>query len=178
MTERLFAFDLVATLGGFTQAAQSLDASKSAVSKQVSRIEAYLGTQLLHRSTRSIRLTEEGSTLLGYSGRILGHEMPRYLRFEVGGARLRGFPSQQFRTQTYMAVQNDLLVSSLDVWSAKIRPLVYADWAFVHGAPRTGAGAGLQLYLKKVTVPALQVYAGYGFNPSGFSASVAIGPQF
>src|SRR5690348_11468344 len=67
----LLAFHVVATEASFTRAAAALGTSKGAVSKQVQRLEAYLGTQLFRRSTRSVRLTEEGSTLLGFSRRIL-----------------------------------------------------------------------------------------------------------
>ncbi|WP_220271958.1 helix-turn-helix domain-containing protein [Crenobacter cavernae] len=38
--------------GSFTAAAARLDLSKSVVSKRIGDLEAALGTQLLHRSTR------------------------------------------------------------------------------------------------------------------------------
>jgi DNA-binding transcriptional LysR family regulator len=46
--------------GGFTAAAAVLNASKSHVSRQVSRLEARLGTRLLTRTTRRVRLTDMG----------------------------------------------------------------------------------------------------------------------
>jgi DNA-binding transcriptional LysR family regulator len=46
--------------GGFTAAAEVRNASKSHVSRQVSRLEARLGTRLLTRTTRHVRLTDMG----------------------------------------------------------------------------------------------------------------------
>ena len=46
--------------GGFSAAARSLELSKGAVSKIVSRLEARLGARLLNRTTRRLTLTEVG----------------------------------------------------------------------------------------------------------------------
>jgi DNA-binding transcriptional LysR family regulator len=51
-------FVAVVESGGFTSAADRLGISKSAVSKRISQLEARLGVQLLHRSTRRISLTD------------------------------------------------------------------------------------------------------------------------
>lgn len=47
--------------GGFTAAARALDVPKSAVSAAVSKLEAELGVRLLHRTSRTMTLTEEGA---------------------------------------------------------------------------------------------------------------------
>jgi hypothetical protein len=107
-----------------------------------------------------------------------GSPLPRYQLFELGGARLRGFPAQSFRAESYVSWQNDLLLTSFRLGNKLIlRPLAFADWAYVENSGHTGLGAGLQLYFRKVAVPALQLYAGYGLPPKGFSISAAIGPQ-
>lgn len=106
-----------------------------------------------------------------------GAALNRYQLFELGGGKLRSFPSQNFRGALYFSTQNDLLLASIDVWKLKLRPLLYTDWAFIQSSGRTGFGAGFQVFFRDVAVPALQFFAGYGFNPNGFSASAAIGPS-
>jgi LysR family transcriptional regulator, regulator for bpeEF and oprC len=53
-------FVKVVELGGFTAAARELEIPKSTVSRKVQDLEARLGVQLLHRTTRKIGLTEPG----------------------------------------------------------------------------------------------------------------------
>ena len=54
------AFVAVVEQGGFTGAADRLTLSKSAISKQVSALEARLGARLLNRTTRRVSATEIG----------------------------------------------------------------------------------------------------------------------
>jgi DNA-binding transcriptional LysR family regulator len=56
----LTSFLEAATAGSFTAAAERLDLSPAAVSKNVIRLEAELGVRLFNRHTRRIRLTPEG----------------------------------------------------------------------------------------------------------------------
>lgn len=51
----------VAELESFSEAARQLGLPKSLVTKRVSRLEKTLGTPLLARTTRRVRLTEQGS---------------------------------------------------------------------------------------------------------------------
>ena len=53
-------FVRVVDTGSFTAAARDAGASKSFVSRSVSRLEEDLGVRLLHRTTRSLRLTPAG----------------------------------------------------------------------------------------------------------------------
>jgi DNA-binding transcriptional LysR family regulator len=57
------AFCQVVDHAGFTAAARALDRPKSSLSASVSRLEAQLGTRLLERTTRQLRLTEAGESL-------------------------------------------------------------------------------------------------------------------
>lgn len=58
------AFIAVAQSGSFTRAAEDIGSSKSNVGKAVQRLEARLGTRLFQRTTRAVRLTEDGETYL------------------------------------------------------------------------------------------------------------------
>jgi DNA-binding transcriptional LysR family regulator len=57
-------FVAVAENSSFTRAAEQMATSKSNVGKAVQRLEARLGTQLLQRTTRAVRLTEDGQIYL------------------------------------------------------------------------------------------------------------------
>ena len=65
------AFQAVADAGGFTAAAAELRVSQSLVSRAVARLERRIGTTLLHRSTRSVSLTDEGVIFLQGCRRVL-----------------------------------------------------------------------------------------------------------
>jgi DNA-binding transcriptional LysR family regulator len=86
--EDLVAFHVVAVDGSFTKAAETLGTSKAMVSKQVKRLETYLRSQLFHRTTRTLNLTEEGTALLEYSQKVfdLSDEASRRLRDMTQGA--------------------------------------------------------------------------------------------
>jgi DNA-binding transcriptional LysR family regulator len=64
-------FKAVVETGGFSAAAARLDASQPFVSKVVSNLERRLGCKLLHRSTRSQRMTTEGERFLLSCTRVL-----------------------------------------------------------------------------------------------------------
>ncbi len=59
--DQLRCFLRVAELGSFTAAADSLGLPKASVSLAVQRLEAEVGVQLLHRTTRRVRLSADGS---------------------------------------------------------------------------------------------------------------------
>lgn len=57
---RIELFVRAAEAGSFAKAARSLDLTPSAVSHAISELEKGLGVSLFHRTTRQLRLTEEG----------------------------------------------------------------------------------------------------------------------
>ncbi len=57
--------------GSFTGAAKALGISKSAVSKQIARLEDRLAVRLLHRTTRRLALTEVGRVFYDHCARLL-----------------------------------------------------------------------------------------------------------
>ncbi len=67
----LIAFVRTADLGSFVAAGRVLGLSASAIGKAVARLEAELGVRLLQRSTRRLRLTDEGRLFHERCRRIL-----------------------------------------------------------------------------------------------------------
>lgn len=68
----LEAFVAVAHADGFRDAARATGFSASGLSEAVRRLEERLGVRLLHRTTRSVTLTEAGERLLTRLGPALG----------------------------------------------------------------------------------------------------------
>jgi LysR family transcriptional regulator, transcription activator of glutamate synthase operon len=69
---QLAYFEAVAACGGFSRAAQQLRIAQPAVSAQVRRLEAELGTPLLERTTRRVALTHAGELFLARVRTVLG----------------------------------------------------------------------------------------------------------
>ncbi|KAF2394205.1 LysR family transcriptional regulator [Pseudomonas frederiksbergensis] len=61
----------VADSGSFTQAAQKLCLTQSAVSRQIQQLESHFGVPLFVRSSRSLQLTVEGGQVLTSARQIL-----------------------------------------------------------------------------------------------------------
>lgn len=59
-------FTAVVELGSFSEASRKLGITKSAVSKQISALEAHLGAKLIQRTTRKLSLTEAGEQYYSY----------------------------------------------------------------------------------------------------------------
>ena len=80
--ERMAIFAAVVEAKGFSEAARRLNLSKSLVSKQVTRLEKSVGARLLHRTTRSMSLTEAGAVFYEHAARIV--EEAAQARLAVG----------------------------------------------------------------------------------------------
>jgi DNA-binding transcriptional LysR family regulator len=70
LTDIRVFLEIVST-GSFTAAAQSLGAPKSSVARQLMRLEAEVGAQLIARTTRTVELTDEGRTFVPHARRLL-----------------------------------------------------------------------------------------------------------
>jgi len=73
--DRLALFDVflrVADTGSFTRAADVLGLPRSTVSTAIRTLERRLGTRLLHRTTRHVALTQDGSALRERCARLVG----------------------------------------------------------------------------------------------------------
>lgn len=87
---QLRAFVAVAELLSFTRAAERLHLTQQTVSKSIGRLEQELGVELLERTTREVRLTAAGETLLEAGAAALRAADDAFLRARLVGAGLSG----------------------------------------------------------------------------------------
>jgi DNA-binding transcriptional LysR family regulator len=96
---RLTVFREVACRGSFTAAATALGISQPAVSQHIAKLEQEIGTALVVRSGRGLRLTHPGEVLLRRSERLLAYlretsdELAAVSGAEAGELRMVAFPS-------------------------------------------------------------------------------------
>src|SRR5271156_4787558 len=69
--ESIVAFVTVAEAGSISEAARRLQISKSVASERLAELERSLGATLVHRTTRKLSLTEDGTAFLERAKRIL-----------------------------------------------------------------------------------------------------------
>lgn len=70
--DALRTFVAIYETGTFRRAARRVHRSPSAVSLQIAKLEERLGTKLLSRDARHVRLTEQGEILISFARRLLG----------------------------------------------------------------------------------------------------------
>ena len=83
-------FVRVAELASFTQAADQLGLLKGRVSAAVQQLEARLGTRLLQRTTRTVRLTSDGEQFLASARALLADAEQLQSMFQPATSGLRG----------------------------------------------------------------------------------------
>lgn len=87
---QLVYFEAVARCGGFSRAGEELRIAQPAVSAQIRRLEAELGTPLLRRTTRRVALTEAGELFLVRARRALAELDLARGELDALADRLRG----------------------------------------------------------------------------------------
>ena len=100
---QLRAFVTVVETGGMTAAGNVLHLTQAAVSQQVKKLEETLGSQLVERDRRGLRLTDTGERLFGRAKRLLAvnDEIWSEMTAEVFAGQLRlGVPYDL--VQTYL----------------------------------------------------------------------------
>ena len=126
--------------GGFTAAAKALLVTPAAVSKAIGLLERELGFQLLHRTTRHLKLTSEGATYYEHCRNLLGslsdvesalvgaHTRPRgkltigmppmvarYCIMPALPTLLAEYPDLEIRTTTVF-LASEMLLEGLDIF--------------------------------------------------------------
>lgn len=71
MMKAMQAFVAVIDKGNFVSAAEMLNTSTAAISRQISGLESHLGARLMHRTTRRLSLTDAGQEFYSRSQTIL-----------------------------------------------------------------------------------------------------------
>ncbi len=99
----ILIFITVAEMGSFTHAADSLGIQKGRVSTAVRKLEEDLGVRLLHRTTRSVQLTEDGRAFHARARDLLAEVDDLHSMFASDQVALRGrlrvdLPSELART--------------------------------------------------------------------------------
>ena len=88
--DELRIFSTVAELASFTRASEQLGLAKARVSTAVQHLEARLGTRLLQRTTRSVRLTPDGEQFLARCRDLLADAEHLQAMFQPAASGLRG----------------------------------------------------------------------------------------
>ena len=83
-TQSLKAFLAVAGQHSFSEAAEQLHLTQSAVSKRIQQLESQLGTPLFDRHNRTVSLTEAGHALLPRAQAILDLRQQRETPLKTG----------------------------------------------------------------------------------------------
>lgn len=86
----LLIFARVAEMMSFTRAAESLGIQKGRVSTVIRELEREVGATLLHRTTRSVQLTEDGRAFYSRARDLLAEAQDVQSMFVSDGAPLRG----------------------------------------------------------------------------------------
>lgn len=88
--DALLIFARVAEMTSFTRAAESLGIQKGRVSMVIRMLERDVGVALLHRTTRSVQLTEDGRAFYSRARDLLAEVQELQTMFAGNGAPLRG----------------------------------------------------------------------------------------
>lgn len=99
----------------FSEAARQLGLSPSAVSRAVQRLEARLDTRLLHRTTRSLSLTDDGQRFYDSSRQILSD----LDEAELSLSRARSTPSGTLRINLIPSMARMHIVPALPAFAAQ-----------------------------------------------------------
>src|SRR5436853_4918297 len=89
----------VAARGSFSAAAEALSYTQSAVSQQIAALEREVGTKLVERNARGIRLTDAGEALVRHTEAVIANlaeaeaELEAIAGIRGGRVRLASFPS-------------------------------------------------------------------------------------
>ncbi|WP_017162634.1 LysR family transcriptional regulator, partial [Xanthomonas phaseoli] len=109
------AFARVVETGGFNRAAESLQMPNATLSKSISALEKHLGVKLLERSTRRVRVSNDGAA---YYERVR-HLLTELDDVEATLGRAQGSPKGRLRVDTGGSTACGLLIPALPEFCAR-----------------------------------------------------------
>lgn len=110
--EPLMIFARVAEMKSFTQAAESLGMQKGRVSMVVRELEHDIGATLLHRTTRTVQLTEDGRAFYSRARDLLSEAEELGSMFTAFGTPLRG----RLRVDMPTVLAQSVVIPALPQW--------------------------------------------------------------
>jgi DNA-binding transcriptional LysR family regulator len=102
-------FVKVAELKSFTQAAEQLGVPRATATTTIQELEALLQAKLLHRTTRRVELTPEGSSFLDRCKDVLTDLEEMESMFQVGSAQVKG----KIRVDMASSLARDVVIPQL-----------------------------------------------------------------
>ena len=113
--EHLRVFVAIARAGSLTAASIATDIGQATISRQLAALENHLGCRLFQRSTRAIRLTEQGEVYLQHALHLLQLAEEAEASVRQGATGLRG----RLRVACSNGFGRKLLIPSLAPWQAR-----------------------------------------------------------
>ncbi|KEA62086.1 Transcriptional regulator, LysR family [Marinobacterium lacunae] len=110
----LSLFIRVVETGSFTSAAETLNVQKSTISRRIAQLEDSLGTRLIQRTTRKLKLTPEGLELFERSRDLI--DQLQLVRDEIAAdsSELRGRLRMTMPTEVGIYLMNGVIASFMD----------------------------------------------------------------
>lgn len=167
--DALQAFVRVVEAGSFTKAAQTLHMSKSTVTQLVQQLEARLRVKLLHRTTRQVKATPEGTAYYERVSRL----MAELEDADTGLSAATAVPRGKLRIDVPSPIASLLLMPALPDFHARY-PEIQIDMGAsdrrvdvvgdnVDAVLRGGEVSELSLVARQVGELAIGVYAAPGY---------------
>ena len=124
--EPILIFITVGEMGSFTRAADSLGIQKGRASTAVRKLEEDVGVRLLHRTTRSVQLTEDGRAFHARARDLLHEVDDLHSMFAGDRVALRGrlrvdLPTEVARTTIVPALPDSWRLTPSWSWRCRVR---------------------------------------------------------
>ncbi|NOH55401.1 LysR family transcriptional regulator [Vibrio coralliilyticus] len=142
------AFHIAASSSSYTQAADQLNLTHGAVSKQIKTLEQYLDKRLFHKQGRNVVLTEEGQLLKSYTEQAFG-------ALSAGVAKLHSLDAHSLEVSCEPTLTMRWLMPKLDEFYSQTGTDVRLSTA---GGPINLVNAGLDVAIRRDDFPILSHY--------------------